>query len=256
MTNKIYGLDLGVGAKPTYLSARMACQFNQVFLSMFEAFTLKERVVCTSGFGFENLNCPMIGFVASSRIRKWLQFWQLITVTQEKQDGNKYYVIEATKIGWDSYEKGAILQIDVNGTNAIGIGVGKPYGVFDALWKGIDQEANVYLTKATTANWEYEFEKQYLASWIGMTLDKAKPEITKWLHDRIEASPKRKKFAKKAYTVDKSQRGLFEFPSKLEKTAKKHRKKIKRKVRKVHPVQVSKGFSVNKYVGRKRKVKA
>jgi hypothetical protein len=238
MTNKIYGLDLGVGAKPTYLSARMACQFNQVFLSMFEAFTLKERVVCTSGFGFENLNCPMIGFVASSRIRKWLQFWQLITVTQEKQDGNKYYVIEATKIGWDSYEKGAILQIDVNGTNSIGIGVGKPYGVFDTLWKEIDQEADIYLTKATRANWEYEFEKQYLASWIGITLDNAKPEITKWLHDRIEASPKRKKFAKKTAAIDKTQRRLFEFPTAKQKTKrttpKKKPKEIKRR-RKARP---------------------
>jgi len=248
-TMKVFGLELGVGTKPTYLSARMACQFNQVFLSMFEAFALKKRVVCTSGFGFENLNCPMVGFVASSRIRKWLQFWQLITVTQEKQDGNKYFVIQPTKIGWDAYGKGAILQIDVNGTNSIGMGVGKLYGVFDTLWKEIDQEANVYLTKATTANWEYEFEKQYLASWIGMTLDKAKPEITKWLHDRIEASPKRKKFAKKVLTVDKSQRGLFEFPIVPEKCKvkkKQHKKKVKRKVR-------AEGFSVNKYIGRKRR---
>jgi hypothetical protein len=211
MANKIFGLDLGIGAKPTYLSAKMACEFNQVFLALFEAFSLKKKVVCTSGFGFENLNCPMVGFVASSRIRKWLQFWQLVTVTQEKQDGNKYFVIEPTKIGWDAYDKGAILQIDVNGTNSIGIGAGKPYAVFYALWTEIDQEAHVYLTKATTANWEYEFEKQYLASWIGMTLDKAKPEIIKWLHGRIEASPKRKKFAKKVVTVDKAQRALFEF---------------------------------------------
>lgn len=218
---KIFGLETGIGPKPTYLSAKMACQFNQVFLAMFEAFSEKKPVTCTSGFGFENLNCPMVGFVASSRVRKWLQFWQLITA--EKKD--KTFLVKPTQMGWDAYKKGATLKMDVNGTNSLEIGVGKPYGTFDNYWKEISVLADAQCTKATTANWEYEFQKKYLEAWIGTIEEKAKPEILKWIREKIAAAPKRKKFGgTKKLVLDKSQKTLLDCVKKPEKKKAKKRK--------------------------------
>ena len=222
---KIFGLELGIGQKPTYLSSRTACDFNNTFLSMFEAFVEKKEVKFVNGYGFQGISeTPnYIGFIAGSRIRKWLQFWQLITAEQKKDVKEKYYLIKPTSIGWDAYAKGAILKMDVNGTNSIDIGVGKPYGVFTELWKEIDAIGDVQCTKATRANWEYEFQKKYLEAWVGKTLDVAKPEILKWNQDKIAASPKRKKFGSKSakIVVDNSQKDLFAFVKPVQQCLKK-----------------------------------
>ena len=231
---KMFGLELGIGKKPTYLSSRTAADLNSTFLKLFEVFSKEKQAIFTNNYGFEGMDSAYIGFVAGSRIRRWLEFWQLITCEQRikekknKEDRNQtYYILKPTTIGWKTFNDGAVLQMDVNGTNNIGIGIGKPYGVFSDLWKEIDTIADVQVTKATRGNWEYEFEKKYLECWVGKTLDKAKPEVLKWITDKIAASPKRKKFGSRhaPITVDGSQRDLLQFTKTINKTLKNNHKK-------------------------------
>lgn len=183
-------MDVRVGKEPKPITTGVILKFNKVFNVMFEWFSNDhERILSVWWENHDEDPLSCFGSLTASNVRRWLKYYQLVTVEVEKQplakpDGVRknrtLRIVRPTKRGFQAYECGKILEVKAGySEQSYRIGIGKPY----TYWSEIERIAEVIWEKNRIARtrrdkWYPDLREYYLDN----LLDKKEDEALKMIH--------------------------------------------------------------------------
>jgi len=138
---EIEGFDVRVGQKPKPITTNALHDFNRAFLDIFQEFKAG-KPVAYSWLHPSSGPLEHFGSLTVTYLRNWLKYYQLVEAEKiverlEKPDGpwknRTTWVLKPTVRGFNSYEMGAILEVDC-GNRPVQLGIGKPYTTFDRMF--------------------------------------------------------------------------------------------------------------------------
>jgi len=231
-----FGLELTVGERPKPVSYGTFKNFNKLFLELFEYFMEHEQLRYVQ---FQAWDSPLssFGYLEISQARRWLKYYQLITVEHIKEPLEEPYgpfknrtvwILKPTKIGFFAYEHGKVIGLDVY-DDTYRVGIGKPYTTYDELY-GLAMAIWEYhrIAKTLREKWGYEVREMY-EKLLDKTGVEAKEAVREWATQKAfewnRKHPRKFRFQRKIknpiinpmtgeIVLEKGQKTIFDFSKK------------------------------------------
>ena len=140
------------------------------------------------------------GMFAIGKVWKNLAYKQLITYEKKKltyeSEGKlrkrTLTVLTPTSVGLLAYEKGDEIAVMENYGGPVQVGIGLPYGPFNALWKRLESMClSAGVAKTRVGKWYYEFKTFYKQNLLNVKRGKAEKVAIKWAREHIASAPTR-----------------------------------------------------------------
>jgi hypothetical protein len=202
---KIHGIELEVGEKPPAVTSNALLDFNDIFLNMFKAFEKGDIVLAgMSLYSNEHIrnveDIKEFGMFAIGKVWKNLAYKQLIRYEKRKltyeSEGKlrkkTLTILTPTPVGLLAHEKGDVITVMENYGGPVQVGIGLPYGTFNALWKRLESMSlSAGVAKTRVDKWYYEFKAFYKQNLLNVKREKAEKVAIKWARQHIASAPTR-----------------------------------------------------------------
>lgn len=187
-------MDVRVGKKPNPLSIGTIMRLPKVFNRMFEWFHQEHPRIVTVHFeSHEEDPLSCFGSLTVSQIRRWLAYYQLVTVEEVKEplpepdDFRKnriMRIMKPTKRGFYAYESGLLLEVKT-GYKKYVVGVGSPYTSWDEVFRVADAIWNkAKISASRQGKWYMELKKFHLENLLDKKTEEALSLIHSWASEK------------------------------------------------------------------------
>lgn len=219
--HQLHGIELGVGKKPPILSPNQLLDFNEIYLTMFNAFATKPRISLTynnteswdgQSVHLDDGGLNKFGMLSVSRIRKNLEYFQLIKSHKEQSERKPKTrtILEPTKLGYEVLEQGRLFEMQILWENSTAnVGLGKPYPTFNEMWNKIEKMFLVaQIAKTRREKWFFEFREYYRKHLLSKQRPAAEADAVEFARTHIASAPRRRfaRALKIKVEIDLSQR--------------------------------------------------